>query len=50
MPETDTPLTSIRARIDAACAGAGPLVSVEVADVIIALEQRGITQHFLITE
>ena len=28
----------------------GPLVSVEVADVIIALEQRGITQHFLITE
>ena len=28
----------------------GPLVSVKVADVIIALEQRGITQHFLITE
>ena len=54
MPETDTPLTSIRARIDAACAGAGrapqsvTLLAVSKtrgADEIAALADQG-QRHF----
>ena len=54
MPETDTPLTSIRARIDAACAGAGrapqsvTLLAVSKtrgADQIAALADQG-QRHF----